>query len=126
MDIFIGGLPSTMRQRELQEIFEKYGEVTSVNIIMDHITRLNKGFGFVKMPDKDQAHSAIAALNGKQIDGKLLVVNESKFKKGEDRGQKPAKKTSKETYRKKNSDEFQNQSGNKKSPEPTKWKPKGK
>ncbi len=93
MDIFIGGLPSTLRQRELMEIFEKYGEVTSVNIIMDHLTRLNKGFGFVKMPDRNQALSAISALNGKEIEGKILVVNESKFKKGEDRPPSPAKKS---------------------------------
>lgn len=85
MDIFIGGLPATMRQRELQEIFEKYGEVLSVNIIMDHLTRLNKGFGFVKMPDRQQALSAIAALNGVEVEGKKLVVNESKFKKGEEK-----------------------------------------
>ncbi len=85
MDIFIGGLPATMRQRELQEIFEKYGEVMSVNIIMDHLTRLNKGFGFVKMPDRQQGLSAIAALNGVEVEGKKLVVNESKFKKGEEK-----------------------------------------
>jgi RNA recognition motif-containing protein len=83
MDIFIGGLPPTMRQRELQEIFEKYGKVASVNLITDHLTRLNKGFGFVTMPDSNQARSAINALNGVEIDGRKLMVNESKFKKGE-------------------------------------------
>jgi RNA recognition motif-containing protein len=99
MDIFISGLPATMRQRELQEIFEKYGEVSSVNLIMDHLTRLNKGFGFVKMPDRQQGLSAIAALHGVELEGRKLVVNESKYKKGEGRpggpearAEKPAKK----------------------------------
>ncbi|WP_247237419.1 RNA-binding protein [Telluribacter sp. SYSU D00476] len=81
MDIFVGSLPFKMKERELQEIFEKYGEVSSVKIIIDHETRQNKGFGFVKMPDEQQAQHAISELNGVEIDGRPLVVNESKFKK---------------------------------------------
>lgn len=107
MDIFIGGLPSTMRQKELQEIFEKYGEVSSVNLIMDHITRLNKGFGFVKMPDRNQAISAISALNGKEIDGRALIVNESKFKKGETKSPNKSKQT---PPRKNNVENFESRS----------------
>lgn len=81
MDIFVGSLPFKMKERELQEIFEKYGEVSSVKIIIDHETRQNKGFGFVKMPNELQAQHAISELNGVEIDGRPLVVNESKFKK---------------------------------------------
>ncbi|HEV7347133.1 RNA-binding protein [Telluribacter sp.] len=81
MDIFVGSLPFKIKERELQEIFEKYGEVLSVKIIIDHETRQNKGFGFVKMPDENQARHAIAELNGVEIEGRALVVNESKFKK---------------------------------------------
>lgn len=83
MEIFVGGIPVTMRQRELHEIFEKYGKVLSVKIVMDYLTKQNKGYGFVNMPDRDQGLAAIKALNGVMIDGKPLQVNETKFKKGD-------------------------------------------
>lgn len=112
-----------MRQRELQEIFEKYGEVLSVNIIMDHLTRLNKGFGFVKMPDQNQALAAISALNGREVDGQPLVVNESKFKKGEDSPPKSSKKPDQPAYRKKFGDGFQGQAHKKGATDQKKGKP---
>jgi RNA recognition motif-containing protein len=95
MDIFVGSLPFKIRERDLQEIFEKYGEVSSVKIVIDHQTRQNKGFGFVKMPDEHQARHAIAELNGVELEGRPLVVNESKFKKepgrGDEAGSRPAR-----------------------------------
>ncbi|GAB2770456.1 hypothetical protein GCM10027275_11390 [Rhabdobacter roseus] len=92
MEIFVGSLPFKMQEKELREIFEKYGEVLSAKIIIDHQTRQNKGFGFVKMPDDNQARHAIAELNGVEVEGRPLVVNEAQFRKGTDRpGAGPAK-----------------------------------
>jgi|GEM_PF-326191 RNA recognition motif-containing protein len=95
MEMYVGGIPVTMRQRELHEIFEKYGKVLSVKIVMDYLTKQNKGYGFVNMPDSNQGLAAIKALNGVMIDGKPLQVNETKFRKDEGRSasadEKPAK-----------------------------------
>ncbi|MPR36996.1 RNA recognition motif domain-containing protein [Salmonirosea aquatica] len=77
MDIYVGSLPFKMKEAELREIFEKYGEVSSAKIIIDKMTRQSKGFGFVEMPDVAQAKDAISNLNGQEIMGRELVVNES-------------------------------------------------
>lgn len=77
MDIYVGSLPFKMKEAELREIFEKYGEVSSAKIIIDKMTRQSKGFGFVEMPDEAQAKDAIANLNGQESMGRELVVNES-------------------------------------------------
>lgn len=77
MDIYVGSLPFKMKEVELREIFEKYGEVSSAKIIIDKITRQSKGFGFVEMPDVAQAKDAISNLNGQEFGGRALVVNES-------------------------------------------------
>lgn len=77
MDIYVGSLPFKLKEAELREIFEGYGEVASAKIIIDKITRQSKGFGFVEMPDDSQAKEAIAKLNGFEVMGRALVVNES-------------------------------------------------
>lgn len=77
MDIYVGSLPFKMKEVELREIFEKYGEVTSTKIIIDKMTRQSKGFGFVEMPDEAQAKDAISNINGQEFGGRTLVVNES-------------------------------------------------
>ncbi len=77
MDIYVGSLPFKMKEVELREIFEKYGEVSSAKIIIDKMTRQSKGFGFVEMPDDAQAKEAISNLNGQEFGGRTLVVNES-------------------------------------------------
>jgi RNA recognition motif-containing protein len=77
MDIYVGSLPFKMKEAELREIFEKYGEVSSAKIIIDKMTRQSKGFGFVEMPDEAQAKDAIANINGQEVLGRELVVNES-------------------------------------------------
>ena len=85
MEIFIGSLPLTVRKWELQEIFEKYGLVSSATVVIDYDTKQSKGYGFVKMPDRLQGLDAIASLNGREIDGVPLVVNETKFQRNEGR-----------------------------------------
>ncbi|TDB64574.1 RNA recognition motif domain-containing protein [Arundinibacter roseus] len=77
MDIYVGSLPYKMKEAELKEIFEKYGEVVSAKIIIDKITRQSKGFGFVEMPNADEAKDAISKLNGQEVNGRSLIVNES-------------------------------------------------
>jgi RNA recognition motif-containing protein len=74
MDIFAGSLPFKLKEHQLRAIFEKYGEVSSVKIIIDRITRQNKGFGFVVMPNEDQAKHAIKELNGVELDGRAIKV----------------------------------------------------
>lgn len=80
MDIFVGSLSFKLKESELREAFEKYGEVSSAKIIIDKITRQSKGFGFVEMPDDEQAKLAISELNGAEMYGRPLVVNESQKK----------------------------------------------
>jgi RNA recognition motif-containing protein len=80
MDIFVGSLPFKLKESQLKETFEAYGEVTSVKIIIDKITRQNKGFGFVEMPNDGEANRAIKALNGSEMDGRKIIVNQSEGK----------------------------------------------
>ena len=86
MDIFVGSLSFKLKESELREAFEKFGEVASAKIIIDKITRQSKGFGFVEMPDEEQAKLAINELNGVEMYGRPLVVNESQKK---ERGDAP-------------------------------------
>jgi RNA recognition motif-containing protein len=80
MDIFVGSLSFKLKESELREAFEKFGTVSSAKIIIDKITRQSKGFGFVEMPDEEEARLAISQLNGADMYGRPLVVNESQKK----------------------------------------------
>lgn len=87
MDIFVGSLPFKLTEAELQGLFEEHGTVNSVKIIIDKMTRQNKGFGFVEMPDEAEAQKAIAALSGAEVMGRTIVVNKAEPKKeGGERG----------------------------------------
>ncbi len=77
MNIYVGSLPFNLDEEELKEIFEEYGEVSSVKVITDKYTGRSRGFGFVEMPDAETAKKAIEDLNGAEIDGRKIVVNES-------------------------------------------------
>lgn len=77
MDIFAGSLPFKLKEEDLKQLFEQYGEVTSAKIIIDKITRQNKGFGFIEMPNEEEAKKAIEALNGFEVLGRQIVVNKS-------------------------------------------------
>lgn len=80
MDIYVGNLPYSIGDTELQQLFETHGSVTSSRVIVDRMSGRSKGFGFVEMPDKSEADNAIAALNGTDVDGRALRVNESQPK----------------------------------------------
>ena len=78
MNIFVGNLSFKTTEEELQKEFEAFGEVDKVKIIMDQYTHKSRGFAFVEMPNQDQATAAIAGLNGKELAGQTLTVNEAK------------------------------------------------
>lgn len=85
MNIFVGGLPFKVDERELREIFEKFGEPSSVKIIMDKQSGRSKGFGFVEMDDEEAAQQAIDALDGSELYGRKIGVRVSEEKKPEKR-----------------------------------------
>jgi RNA recognition motif-containing protein len=78
MNIYVGNLSREVTEDELRLAFEEFGEVTSANIIKDKYSRESKGFGFVEMPSKDEGQSAIENLNGKELKGRTLNVNEAR------------------------------------------------
>ena len=80
MDIFVGSLPFKLKEEEVKQLFEPYGEVSSAKIIIDKITRQNKGFGFIEMPNDEEALKAISALNQTEVQGRTIVVNKSEKK----------------------------------------------
>jgi RNA recognition motif-containing protein len=85
MNIFVGSLPFSIEESRLQELFEEFGEVNSVKIISDKFSGRSKGFGFVEMPDDDQAKNAINELNGSDLDGRKIVVNQAEERKPDSR-----------------------------------------
>ena len=82
MNIYVGNLSWNLKDQDLTDLFTPYGEVTTAKIVIDKFTQRSKGFGFVEMPNDEQAQAAIAQLNGSEVDGRNLVVNESRPKEG--------------------------------------------
>jgi RNA recognition motif-containing protein len=78
MKLYVGNLNYGAREEELRELFGAYGQVASVAIIMDRETGRSKGFGFVEFASDADAKAAIAELDGKEIDGRALKVNEAR------------------------------------------------
>ena len=77
-NIFVGNLPYGATEADLRSTFEAHGEVASASIIMDKMTGRSRGFGFVEMPNADQAQAAINALNNADFNGRPLTVNEAR------------------------------------------------
>jgi len=80
MNIYVGNLSWNLKDQDLSNLFATHGEVISAKIVNDKFTNRSKGFGFVEMANDDQAQAAIAALNGTEVDGRNIVVNESRPK----------------------------------------------
>ena len=76
--LYVGGLPYSVTGGRLEEIFAEHGTVESANVIADKFTGQSRGFGFVEMSTPEEAKAAITALNGTQMDGRSLTVNEAK------------------------------------------------
>ena len=90
--IYVGGLPYSTTETQLNDLFTPHGTVESARVITDKFTGQSRGFGFVEMSGAEEAKAAITALNGTQFDGRTLTVNEAKPKEqsggggGGDRG----------------------------------------
>lgn len=78
MKLYVGNLSFSTSEQQLRELFSEHGEVTSASLVMDRDTGRPRGFGFVEFADDAQARAAIEALNGQNVDGRDLTVNEAK------------------------------------------------
>jgi RNA recognition motif-containing protein len=90
--IYIGNVPDSADEKSLEKEFSACGDVTSVNVVKDRATGLNKGYAFIEMPEDEEALKAIAKLNGKRLDNSEIVVSVAKpntSRRGK-RGQGPA------------------------------------
>ncbi len=76
--LYVGGLPYATTESQLNDLFGAHGTVESTRVITDKFTGQSRGFGFVEMSSSEEANAAIAALNGTQLDGRTLTVNEAK------------------------------------------------
>jgi RNA recognition motif-containing protein len=81
MNIFVGSLPFTLGEADLKQLFEAYGEVNSVKIIIDRESGRSKGFGFIEMADDEAAQQAISNLNGSEVKGRSIAVSQAEEKK---------------------------------------------
>ncbi len=78
MNIYVGNLAFTTTDHDLRQLFEPYGVVDEIRVIIDRDTGRSKGFGFVEMPNSTTAKTAIQGLQGKELEGRTLTVNEAK------------------------------------------------
>lgn len=93
--LYVGGLSYDTTQQALQDLFAQAGKVDSAAVIMDRTTGRSKGFGFVEMSTEEEAQNAITTLNGKEVDGRNIVVNEA-------RPQEPRSDRGNDSHRNKN------------------------
>jgi RNA recognition motif-containing protein len=78
MNIFVGNIPFSANADAIRQLFERFGVVDNVNLITDRETGRFRGFGFVEMPDDNEASTAIEAMHGADMDGRSLTVNEAR------------------------------------------------
>jgi RNA recognition motif-containing protein len=76
--LYVGGLPYATKEQELNDLFAQHGTVVSARIMVDKFTGQSRGFGFVEMSSDSEAQAAISALNGSQLGGRSLTVNEAR------------------------------------------------
>ena len=87
MNIYVGNLAHEVTEDELRQIFEEYGEVSTATILKDKYTGESRGFGFVEMPGKEDATQAIQKIDGMEVKGRRLIVNEAR-KREDNRGKR--------------------------------------
>lgn len=78
MNIYVGNLSYSLSEEELRDAFAAHGEVSSVKVLMDRETGRSRGFGFVEMPNQSEAEAAVSEVNGKEVGGRPLRVNEAR------------------------------------------------
>lgn len=86
MNIYVGNLAYSVTEEDLKRAFEAFGQVASANVIRDQYSKQSKGFGFVEMPESSEAQAAISGLNGKELSGRAINVNEAKPRADRNRG----------------------------------------
>ena len=86
VNIYVGNLSHEATEGDLRQAFEAFGQVASVNLITDKFSGESKGFGFVEMPAQNEAQSAITGLNGKELKGRAITVNEARPRADKHRG----------------------------------------
>ena len=84
--LYVGGLPYSTTEEALEQLFSEHGNVESAKVITDRDTGRSRGFGFVEMESAGEAQKAISALNGTDLDGRTLTVNEAKPRENRSRG----------------------------------------
>jgi len=92
MNIYLGNLSYSATENSIRDLFEGYGSVTTVKIVTDKFTGSSRGFGFVEMANDDEAQKAIAELNGKEFEGRKIVVNESRPRETTGRDNRPPRR----------------------------------
>lgn len=99
MNLYVGNLNYRLSEDQLREAFEQYGNVSSCTIIKDRTTGESKGFGFIEMPERMEAESAINSLNGRDLMGRKLNVNEARPREGNGGGgSRPAQRVREHAY----------------------------
>ncbi len=88
MNIYVGQLPYTVSENELKELFAEFGEIASVNLIMDRYSGRSKGFCFIDMPNNSEADTAIKALNKSTLKGREIKVNQVQQQKRDKRSKR--------------------------------------
>jgi RNA recognition motif-containing protein len=99
MNIYVANIPFKATEDDLRELFEEYGDVSSAKIIMDKLTQRSRGFGFVEMDDETEARQAIEAINGADMMGKTLIVNEARPREDRPAGNRGGGGFNKRPYR---------------------------
>ena len=89
MNIFVAKLSSRTKGEDLEQLFSKFGEVSSAKVVIDRQTGFSKRYGFVEMPNEQAAYEAIDKLNDTELDGSQIVVKMSAPRSDEKRGQRP-------------------------------------
>jgi cold-inducible RNA-binding protein len=86
VNIYVGNLSFEATEEDVQQVFEPFGKVESVKIIKDKYTGKSRGFGFVEMPSADEGKAAISGVNGKEVQGRAISVNEARPRAEKPRG----------------------------------------
>ncbi|MCX6165465.1 MAG: RNA-binding protein [Ignavibacteriae bacterium] len=89
MNIYIGNISRESSEDEIRTLFEEFGKVENINLIRDNYTKMLKGFGFIDMPENDEAEKAIKGLDGQMFNGRPLTVNVAKPKTDNKGGARP-------------------------------------
>ena len=89
MNIYVGNLSRDVTEEQLRQAFEEYGQVASASVVKDKFSGESRGFGFVEMPSKEEAQAAIEGMNGKDLGGRELNVNEARERSDKGGGRGP-------------------------------------